>query len=79
MDVRWGAGATVGAAVNAAIGDTVGDGITCSWAAGAAQPGSRSRQSSKERNLAMGTQWGNKKYMNMKRMEAALRDASIAG
>lgn len=26
-----------------------------------------------------GTQWGNKKYMNMKRMEAALRDASTAG
>ena len=26
-----------------------------------------------------GTQWGSKKYMNMKRLEAALDDASIAG
>ena len=26
-----------------------------------------------------GTQWGNKKYMNMKHLEAALYDASIAG
>jgi len=26
-----------------------------------------------------GTQWGNKKYMNMKRLEAALDDTSIAG
>ena len=26
-----------------------------------------------------GTQWGNKKYMNMKHLEAALHDASIAG
>ena len=26
-----------------------------------------------------GTQWGNKKYMSMKRLEAALDDASIAG
>ena len=26
-----------------------------------------------------GTQWGNKKYMNMKPLEAALEDASIAG
>ena len=26
-----------------------------------------------------GTQWGNKKYMNMKHLEAALEDASIAG
>ena len=26
-----------------------------------------------------GTQWGNKKYMNMKYMEAVLEDASIAG
>ena len=26
-----------------------------------------------------GTQWGNKKYMNMKHLEAALDDASIAG
>ena len=26
-----------------------------------------------------GTQWGNKKYMNMKHLEAALVDASIAG
>ena len=25
-----------------------------------------------------GTQWGNKKYMNMKHLEAALEDASIA-
>lgn len=25
------------------------------------------------------TQWGNKKYMNMKHLEAALEDASIAG
>ncbi|MCI6759490.1 MAG: IS256 family transposase, partial [Clostridiales bacterium] len=25
-----------------------------------------------------GTQWGNKKYMNMKHLEAALYDASIA-
>ena len=28
---------------------------------------------------AAGTQWGNKKYMNMKHLEAALYDASIAG
>ena len=26
-----------------------------------------------------GTQWGNKKYMNMKHLEAALDDASVAG
>ena len=26
-----------------------------------------------------GTQWGNKKYMNMKHLEMALEDASIAG
>ena len=26
-----------------------------------------------------GTQWGNKKYMNMKHLEATLYDASIAG
>jgi len=26
-----------------------------------------------------GTQWGNKKYMNMKHMEALLDDAFIAG
>jgi len=26
-----------------------------------------------------GTQWGNKKYVNMKHLEAALDDASIAG
>ena len=26
-----------------------------------------------------GTQWGNKKYMNMKHLEAAMDDASIAG
>ena len=26
-----------------------------------------------------GTQWGNKKYMDMKHLEAALDDASIAG
>ena len=26
-----------------------------------------------------GTQWGNKKYMNMKHLEAACQDASIAG
>ena len=26
-----------------------------------------------------GAQWGNKKYMNMKHLEAALDDASIAG
>ena len=26
-----------------------------------------------------GTQWGNKKYMNMKHLEAAAEDASIAG
>lgn len=26
-----------------------------------------------------GTQWGNKKYMNMKHLEAVLEDASIAG
>ena len=26
-----------------------------------------------------GTQWGNKKYMNMKHLETALYDASIAG
>ena len=26
-----------------------------------------------------GNQWGNKKYMNMKHLEAALDDASIAG
>ena len=30
------------------------------------------------RHLA-GTQWGNKKYMNMKHLEAAGEDASIAG
>ena len=27
----------------------------------------------------MGTQWGNKKYMNMKHLEAALDDAFIVG
>jgi len=26
-----------------------------------------------------GTQWGNKKYMNMKHLEAVMDDASIAG
>ena len=26
-----------------------------------------------------GTQWGNKKYMNMKHLEVVLEDASIAG
>ena len=26
-----------------------------------------------------GTQWGNKKYMNMKHLEAVVDDASIAG
>ena len=26
-----------------------------------------------------GTQWGNRKYMNMKHLEAAGEDASIAG
>ena len=26
-----------------------------------------------------GTQWGNKKYMNMRHLEAALEDVSIAG
>ena len=26
-----------------------------------------------------GTQWGNKKYMNMKHLEVAVEDASIAG
>ena len=26
-----------------------------------------------------GTQWGNKKYVNMKHLEAAIEDASIAG
>ena len=26
-----------------------------------------------------GTQWGNKKYMNMKHLEAVLEDVSIAG
>ena len=26
-----------------------------------------------------GTQWGNKKYMNMKHLEAAIEDTSIAG
>ena len=26
-----------------------------------------------------GTQWGSKKYMNMKHLEAAMDDASIAG
>ena len=26
-----------------------------------------------------GTQWGNKKYMNMKHLEADIEDASIAG
>ena len=26
-----------------------------------------------------GTQWGNKKYMNMKHLEAAIEDVSIAG
>ena len=28
---------------------------------------------------AAGTQWGNKKYMNMKHLEAVMDDASIAG
>ena len=28
---------------------------------------------------AAGTQWGNKKYMNMKHLEAAIEDVSIAG
>ena len=32
----------------------------------------------RERHVA-GTQWGCKKYMNMKHLEAALDDASIAG
>ena len=27
----------------------------------------------------VGTQWGNKKYINMKHLEAAVEDASIAG
>ena len=27
----------------------------------------------------VGTQWGDKKYMDMKHLEAALDDASIAG
>ncbi len=26
-----------------------------------------------------GTQWGNKKYMNMKHLEVAVEDTSIAG
>ena len=26
-----------------------------------------------------GTQWGNKKYMNMKHLEAVMDDASVAG
>lgn len=26
-----------------------------------------------------GTQWGNKKYMNMKLLEVALEDASVVG
>ena len=30
-------------------------------------------------NNVAGTQWGNKKYMNMKHLEAAIEDASIAG
>ena len=29
--------------------------------------------------VVAGTQWGNKKYMNMKHLEAAVEDASIAG
>ena len=29
--------------------------------------------------LVAGTQWGDKKYMNMKHLETALEDASIAG
>ena len=29
--------------------------------------------------IVASTQWGNKKYMNMKHLEAALEDASIAG
>ena len=29
--------------------------------------------------VVAGTQWGNKKYMNMKHLEATLEDASIAG
>lgn len=28
---------------------------------------------------AAGTQWGNKKHMNVKRLEAAIEEASIAG
>ena len=28
---------------------------------------------------AAGTQWGNKKYMNMKHLEVAIEDTSIAG
>ena len=33
---------------------------------------------SRERHVP-GTSWGNKKYMNMKHLEAALEDISIAG
>ena len=36
------------------------------------------RRSDGDKHVA-GTQWGNKKYMNMKHLEAALDDASIAG
>ena len=36
------------------------------------------RVCARQRHVA-GTQWGNKKYMNMKHLEAALEDVSIAG
>ena len=36
------------------------------------------RVCSRERHVP-GTPWGNKKYMNMKHLEAALEDISIAG
>ena len=45
-------------------------------------PTARVRRRISRLSLSMtvsGTQWGNKKYMNMKHLEAALEDASIAG
>ena len=36
------------------------------------------RRSDGDKHVA-GTQWGNKKYMNMKHLETALDDVSIAG
>ena len=41
--------------------------------------GSPRRDVSVRRIRGAGTQWGNKKYMNMKHLEAALDDAFTAG